>query len=125
PVEACEPCQPACPSPQRIRVIVPEPEVVVRYCGQPSWHPFHRWKTEPCLAAPAAPACAPAAPPGGGQLAVNMTYSMPFMTYPMSPMMMMSAGAFRTGDSARPAGGVVARRAAHPTRGHPPGGPPR
>ena len=109
PVEACEPCQPACPSPQRIRVIVPEPEVVVRYCGQPSWHPFHRWKTEPCPAAPAcAPVCAPAAPPGGGQLAFNMTYSMPFMSYQMSPMMMMSAGAFGTGYSSGMAGGSFA-----------------
>jgi len=76
---SADPCQsslPACcPTPARVKVIVPPPEVVFKQAKPCAG--FHRPqpKAPPCVTA-----CpAPTTPPGGGLVSFNMSLSAPFM----------------------------------------------
>jgi len=67
------PASPACAPAQRIKVIIPPPEIVYRdACNKPGL--FGRCKSAPesCAVAP------PCAPPGGGNVSFNMSMAIPF-----------------------------------------------
>jgi hypothetical protein len=67
------PASPACGPVQRIKVIVPPPEIVYRdACHKPGLLGRCKSAAEPCVVAP------PCAPPGGGNVSFNMSMAIPF-----------------------------------------------
>jgi len=76
----CEPERRICLPPSRIKVIVPPPEVILRYPGKGC---NANAAAQPCQGGAAAPAPA--------QLAFKMDFTMPSMSYQMSPMLMATA----------------------------------